>query len=57
MTLFFEGPLNLISRGLISSFERKGKKITKVLDVGSIAMRYSSLFLSAEMLFRLIIGN
>lgn len=57
MTLFFEGPLNLISRGLISSFERKGKKITEVLDVGSIAMRYSSLFPSAEMLFRLIIGN
>jgi len=26
MALFFEGPLNLISRGLISSFERKRKK-------------------------------
>lgn len=29
----------------------------EVLDVGCIAMRYSSLFLSVEMLFRLIIGN
>lgn len=31
--------------------------MTKVLDVGSIAMKYSSLFLSVEILFRLIIGN